>query len=1298
MKNLQLLYCGSFIIPWGVFAVDADTGDVWLISESLKLLCFKELGLACKEHADLALEASLESCRDIVSFDFVLDLESAYFALRNGEIYKFSVDVEELDNVGSVACGLECAVWSPDQEILVLVSKEGKVIMLSKNCEPISECSLLTGDFGEASPVVLGWGKRETQFKGKAGKFADLQDKDGQEPVSNQSNDDKRVRVSWRGDGQFFAVSFVHVFKGVREVKIFTRECSLHATSQSVAGLGQSLSWKPSANLITSNRTSHKEEIVFFEKNGLRYGEFTLPYPVGEYAVREVEWNSNSSILLVLLAPLARNTNTLIQLWTCSNAYWYLKQEICFPAVDTPTLIQWNTIQANTLYILTQSSSFLTYELTSVVSQSSEVSRENDNWLAVIDGSRLLLSPYRSLTVPPPMSSCSIELSRSVIEVVFGRGELRDKLLCLLADCSVVELVHSRSEGNRGDSGFLDKTGSYSLSKVYRFRDFSTDSIAYHQIRHLHWVSGQVLLAISYSPEGKEHGIVLCKIISEENEIIIQSTIVTAKPVLTLTPCSATHSFAVEFTDGEVNLVACSNELLSLEPWVNLPYPSHRIATATFAGKEHILGLTNNGRLFIDEFELCSNATSYFLHSSFLLLTTSNHFLHSLSLSVPLSQLRAILPAPALCASDAVRRVERGAEIVTAVSFASKIVLQMPRGNLEAIHPRSLILAIIGSLLNKRSYAVAFTALRRHRINMNVFHDYNPDLFMNSIPEFITQVYQPQFLNIFISELSDQDICATMYPNMEREGSAVEAGNKVNNKVNSVCDAIIEACERAENTQLYILPIITALIKKSPSQLEEVLLRIKSIPGTSRTSQEDALKYVSLLIDLQQLYSVALGTYDFAVMLLVAQQSNMDPKEYLPFLNNLKSLEENYRKYYIDCHLSKYDSALVHILQCRDREEECLSFITKHELYKRALEEIPKAGGKLFVSVSLSFGDWLFSKEKYSEAGLVYIQVGELQLALKAFRKSSNWQQVMSISHQLSLSKDGMLEVVYEQVGRLRDSCDFVSAARVLCEYTQDYEDAILMLIEANIFNESHRLIHKYSRMDLLETHLKPKLVEAASGIISMLIKSRAEVEKFVDRLNIVLKSKLEKEQNYFEEGGNPRDQDFFSEQSSVTGQSVSSKGSRGSSKSSRSSKNRKKQERKKYRLKEGSSHEDLALLQEIRDIAVRSDQIQDELSTMLELLIISNEVVLARDLQNAARSTLTYLAATIPQTWYKHKLMTVALYLCQEEGVVCTPNLCSGILSVLKEGTLSLTQSDAEISEPFVRNVKWEVDYLLSS
>lgn len=41
------------------------------------------------------------------------------------------------------------------------------------------------------------------------------------------------------------------------------------------------------------------------------------------------------------------------------------------------------------------------------------------------------------------------------------------------------------------------------------------------------------------------------------------------------------------------------------------------------------------------------------------------------------------------------RRVERGSRIVTAVPSTMSLVLQMPRGNLETINPRPLVMKIV---------------------------------------------------------------------------------------------------------------------------------------------------------------------------------------------------------------------------------------------------------------------------------------------------------------------------------------------------------------------------------------------------------------------------------------------------------------------------------------------------------------------------------------------------------------------------------------------------------------------------
>lgn len=41
------------------------------------------------------------------------------------------------------------------------------------------------------------------------------------------------------------------------------------------------------------------------------------------------------------------------------------------------------------------------------------------------------------------------------------------------------------------------------------------------------------------------------------------------------------------------------------------------------------------------------------------------------------------------------RRVERGSRIVTVVPSAMSLVLQMPRGNLETVNPRPLVMEVV---------------------------------------------------------------------------------------------------------------------------------------------------------------------------------------------------------------------------------------------------------------------------------------------------------------------------------------------------------------------------------------------------------------------------------------------------------------------------------------------------------------------------------------------------------------------------------------------------------------------------
>lgn len=112
------------------------------------------------------------------------------------------------------------------------------------------------------------------------------------------------------------------------------------------------------------------------------------------------------------------------------------------------------------------------------------------------------------------------------------------------------------------------------------------------------------------------------------------------------------------------------------------------------------------------------------------------------------------------------------------------------------------------------------------------------------------------------------------------------------------------------------------------------------------------MKYIIFLVDADRLFDTALGMYDFSLVLMIAQHAQkvrwlflafihvlihilfyapvvvdvhdatvellisicwllmQDPREYLPFLRELRSLDKYYQRFRIDDHLRRYQKAL----------------------------------------------------------------------------------------------------------------------------------------------------------------------------------------------------------------------------------------------------------------------------------------------------------------------------------------------------------------------------------------------------
>lgn len=80
---------------------------------------------------------------------------------------------------------------------------------------------------------------------GGEGEGAILSPLENSTSLPDSSNfDDMKPRISWRGDGDYFAVSVFDASNGCRTLRVFDRDCVLQASSEPLPRLEPTLSWK----------------------------------------------------------------------------------------------------------------------------------------------------------------------------------------------------------------------------------------------------------------------------------------------------------------------------------------------------------------------------------------------------------------------------------------------------------------------------------------------------------------------------------------------------------------------------------------------------------------------------------------------------------------------------------------------------------------------------------------------------------------------------------------------------------------------------------------------------------------------------------------------------------------------------------------------------------------------------------------------------------------------------------------------------------------------------------------------
>ncbi|KAL1302746.1 hypothetical protein AAFC00_003098 [Neodothiora populina] len=1147
-----------------------------------------------------------------------------------------------IEIVGSVDAGINAAAWSPDEELLALNTRADTLIFMTRDFESIANNTLSPEDVKVSAHVSVGWGKKETQFHGKRAKA--MRDPTVPEHIDEgllSPSDGGETTISWRGDGTYVAVNSVTDDKR-RMIRVFTREGILDSVSEPVDGLEGALSWRPAGNLMaTVQRLADRTDIVFFERNGLRHGQFTLRLTSEEIqdwaSAIALKWNSDSTVLAI-------SFKDRVQLWTMGNYHYYLKQEIPFSSAgqsSAPVDVSWHPEKPLHLSLSAgHAVQALTYSF--VISGASTSPSYDLGLTAVVDGRNLKLTPLRVANVPPPMAFSEVDLPGNTVDVAINHSATR------------VAVLHGQ--------------------KVSLFQfNFAVKPASHPELIHTYTIPTASARQIAFA--GEDSIVVLCSEINSTVDTMHHVDIAagavslpydTPAKVSAVFPRADHECLCFEDDQGvcfEVESFDESASRLQTKRLVKLPVHCPSLEVWKDSEQTLVFGLSANGTLYAygktneesnaSERLQVRNCTSFLVTPAHLIFTTTQHLLkfvhiHTGNLEVPLDEPEK---------DERCRSIERGAKLVNVMPTSFSLVLQMPRGNLETIYPRALVLAGIRRSITEKDYKTAFFACRNHRVDMNILHDYAPQQFMTNVLRFVKQLKKVEHIDLFLSQLRDEDVAETMYketlsaPKLGLHGDAPQAEGASpsqdikpasGSKINRICDAFLDVLRTRTSTNLQ--NIITSHVCKSPPDLDSALGLIAELRANQPDLVERAVEHTCFLADVNQLYDHALGLYDLDVTLLVAQQSQKDPREYLPYVQGLGKLTQLRRQFTIDNDLKKYDKALGHLFAL-DEFEEVKTYMSKHELHQKAVH-LYRYQAQRLTEIMRIYADFLNSRNRFKEAGIAYEYLNDYSSACDAYRAAIMWRECLSSATLIPMPEDELVSMAESLAEGLIESKDHFAAATIQLDYLGDVEAAVRTFCKGYFYAEAMRVLGLRREAELLTSVLDPGLVEGSATMTEMLADMKGQLAAQVPRLRELRQKKAEDPLAFY--GGDvpgggvdiPDNISLASTQAStsagtfMTRYTSRSTGTLASNATRKTSKNRRREERKRARGKKGSVYEEEYLVNSIGRLIERANSISEEVRRLVEGLMRRAMRERAAVVEAAMGEVTTMCSACIPEVF----------------------------------------------------------------
>jgi elongator complex protein 1 len=494
---------------------------------------------------------------------------------------------------------------------------------------------------------------------------------------------------------------------------------------------------------------------------------------------------------------------------------------------------------------------------------------------------------------------------------------------------------------------------------------------------------------------------------------------------------------------------------------------------------------------------------------------------------------------------------------------------------------------------------------------------------MRDVGLFIKHVKKVEYMDLFLSSLSEENVSETLYretlapeETLRTNGVANENADShtpiVSSKMNRICDAFLH--EFQVNSATRLQNIVTAHVCKNPPDLESGLRLVSELRKQGEQDKlEHAVEHICFLADANKLYDTALGIYDLDVTLLVAQQSQKDPREYLPYLQSLHDVKPLRQKFTIDDDLKRYQKALSH-LHALQAFDELQAYTIKHDLYSEAIDLYRYDNSRLKELTRL-YAVYLSSRNKFKDAGIAYEYISDHGSAYEAFRTVTMWRECLFNAQLVPVSATELSTLAQDLAGSLEEAKDFSEAAAIHLDYLDDLQGSASLLCKAYNFAEAMQQVALRRRPELLKEIIDPGLVDGAATMTELLAEMKSQLAAQVPRLRELRQKKAEDPMAFLDgaDGGDgdvPDNISLAPTDASTSGGTFMTRytnrsmGTLATNATRKTSKNRRREERKRARGKKGTVYEEEYLINSIARLIDRLNDVGEDVRRLVDGLM----------------------------------------------------------------------------------------------